>query len=88
MDEIAKERDEAFTAFVKSGDLSKAKAYCKKYGVPIPEDEKVMAAGIYKAVQYCTEISEDVKDMAFKKCLELGFSPYLMPYEGRKRKDG
>lgn len=74
---IAKERDEAFKDFVIWDNPTKLKAFCKKYGVPIPEDEKVMAAGVYKAVQYSTGISQEVKDIAFKKCVDLGFSPFI-----------
>lgn len=44
-DEFIKDRNEAFA----SGDLKKIKAYCKKYNIPIPEDEKVFLAGVYKA---------------------------------------
>lgn len=76
-DTFAKERDEAFTDFVLTGSTKKVRAYCKKYGVQMPKDEKVFAAGIYKAVQECTKIPQDVKNKAFMKCLELGFSPLI-----------
>ena len=56
MDDFVKERDVAFIHFVKTDDLSKVKAYCKRYGVKMPKDWKVMAAGVYKAVQYITSM--------------------------------
>lgn len=55
--------------------------YSKKYDIPIPKSRKVMKAGVYKAVQYCTNISEDVKVLAMKKCLQLGFNPFIKPIE-------
>ena len=80
--QTVKERDEAFTDFVLTGSGIKLKAYCRKYGVRIPRSRKVFEAGIYKAVQYCTDIPEDVKNKAMIKCLELGFSP-LMDFGGK-----
>lgn len=77
MDNLAKERDKAFTEFVMKDDDKKLKAYCKKYGVPIPKSRRAMACGIYKAVQYCTNIPDEVKDIAAWKCLELGMSPLI-----------
>ena len=74
---FAKERDRAFIEFVETGKTDKVMKYCKKYGVPIPKDEKIMAAGIYKAVQHCTNISEDIKVLAMQKCLDIGFNPMM-----------
>jgi hypothetical protein len=48
----------------------------------MPKDEKVMKAGVYKACQYCTDISEEVKGIAMQKCLKLGFNPFIEPIEG------
>lgn len=79
---FASERDKAFIEFVKTGKTDKVLKYCKKYGVPLPKDDKIMAAGIYKAVQHCTNIPDDIKDMALQKCLEMGFNP-MMNLEGR-----
>ncbi len=69
MNDFVKERDAAFIDFVKTGDSKKVKAYCRKYGVPVPRDYKVFAAGIYKAVQACNSIPEDVKALAMWKCV-------------------
>lgn len=77
MEKFVQERDRAFTEFVKSGDLKAVRKYCRKYGVRIPENERVFKAGIYKAVQECLGIPQDVKDMAAVKCVELGFSPTM-----------
>lgn len=83
MDTFVKDRDTAFTDFVMTGSTKKVRAYCKKYGMPIPKNNKVFAAGIYKAVQQCTNIPEEVKEKAFMKCLELGFSPLMNFGEGK-----
>lgn len=81
MNRIVKERHDAFISAVIDDDWSKVKRYSQKYGVPMPKDEKVMKAGIYKACQYCTDISEDVKGIAMQKCLKLGFNPFIKPFE-------
>jgi len=77
MDQFVKERNEAFTKAVMEDDWDAVRRYCDKYWIPIPVKEKVMKAGTYKAVQQCTGIPDHVKDVAFKKCLELGFSPWI-----------
>lgn len=74
---FVEERDRAFIIAVTEDKWDAVRKYSRKYGVPIPADEKVMKAGIYKAVQYCTNIPDDVKGIAMKKCIELGFSPYI-----------
>lgn len=81
---FAKERDKAFIDFVETGSFKKVNAYCKKYGVPMPKNQRVKAAGIYKAVQECTNIPQQIKDKAWIKCLELGFSPLLKPHEEKE----
>lgn len=78
---LAKERDEAFIDFVETGSFKKVNAYCKKCGLPMPKSQKVKAAAIYKAVQYCTNIPNDIKNTAMIKCLELGFNPLIKPFE-------
>ena len=80
MNDFVKERDAAFIHFVKTDDLSKVRAYCKKWGVQMPKSKKVAAAGVYKAVVATTSIPEDVKTMAMQKCLRLGYSPLIEPY--------
>lgn len=75
--DYVKERDKAFIAAVLNDDWEPVKRYCKKYDIPIPGKEIVMKAGIYKAVQECTNIPDDIKNEAAEKCVELGFSPYI-----------
>lgn len=77
MKRFVRDRDEAFIDFVETGSTVKVRKYCRKYGVDMPKDKKVFAAGIYKAVQQCTNIPQEIKDKAFIKCLELGFSPMI-----------
>lgn len=80
MRKIAKERDEAFVEAVVNDNWDKVRKYSKKYGIPIPRKRAAMKAGVYKAVQYCTDIPEDVKVQAMQKCLEMGFNPYIEEY--------
>ena len=83
MKEFVKERDNAFINFIETGSMEKVDAYCKKYRVKMPKDLKVKQAGIYKAVQYCTNIPEEIKNKAMIKCLELGFNPFIKQFEGK-----
>lgn len=76
---LAEERDKAFIKAVVDDDWKAVRNYSKKYDIPIPKSRKVMKAGVYKAVQYCTNIPEDVKVLAMKKCLQLGFNPLIKP---------
>lgn len=78
---FAEERDAAFIDFVKTGNSEKVMAYCRKYGVPVPRDYKVFAAGIYKAVQECVSIPEDIKTLAMWRCISMGFNPLMRPYD-------
>ena len=81
MEEWVNERDEAFIYFVKTDDLSKVRAYCKKWDVQMPKSKRVLMAGVYKAVVAITSISEDIRTMAMQKCLKLGFNPMIKPYD-------
>ena len=81
MNDFVKERDAALIHFVKTDDLSKVKEYCKKWGVQIPKSQKVLMAGVYKAVIAITSMPEDIKIMAMWKCIELGFNPIIKPYD-------
>ena len=77
MNEFLKDRHEAIIEAVINDKWKKVRAFCKKYGIPIPKNWKVMKAGIYKTAQYCTDIPDDVKNAAMVKCLELGFNPFV-----------
>ena len=81
MNKFVKDRHDAFVSAVMNDDWDKIKKYSAKYKVPMPKDEKVMKAGVYKACQYCTDLSEEVKGVAMQKCLELGFNPLIEPIE-------
>ena len=71
------DRDDAFTAAVMEDDWDAVRRYCKKYKVKIPNNEKVMKAGIYKAAQEIIGLPQEVKDVARKKCIALGFKPTM-----------
>lgn len=79
--QFVKDRDEAFIDFVKTGNAKKVRKYCKKYDIDMPKDRKVFAAGIYKAVQECVDIPEEVKTLAMQKCVDIGFNPFIKPYD-------
>lgn len=78
---IAKERDEAFTKAVMRSDWKAVRKYCNKYQIQIPKDNRTFKAGVYKAVQGCVNIPEEVKQKAFAECVKMGFSPWVKPYE-------
>ena len=84
---FAEERDKAFIKAVVDDEWEAVRKYAKKYGVPVPKKINVMKAGIYKAVQYCTNIPEDVKVLAMQKCLQLGFSPLIKPCEPQESEE-
>ena len=84
MKEFVKDRDAAFTAFVLNDDWEPVKEYCSTYGVPMPDNPDVMAAGIYKAVQCITNMPDEVKVKAAMKCVKLGFTPFIKPIEPKE----
>lgn len=73
--EFVKSRDEAFADFVLTNNKQKLLSHFSRYGQRVPKDERILKAGVYKAVQECEGIPEDVKRVARQKCIELGFSP-------------
>lgn len=81
MNDFIRERDAAFIHFVKTDDLSKVRAYCKKWGVQMPKSKRVLMAGVYKAVVAIVSIPEDIRTMAMQKCLKIGFNPMIKPYD-------
>lgn len=84
MKEFIKDRDSAMAAFVMEDDREPMRAYCEKYGVSMPENPDVLAAGVYKAVQEITTMPDEVKKTAAWKCMELGFTPFMMPPEPKE----
>ena len=87
MTQFLKDRKKAFTKAIMDDDWSYVRKYCEKYSVPLPKDDRVMKAGIYKAVQECIDIPDEVKNTAFVKCMELGFFPFIMQ-EDRRNANG
>ncbi len=81
MKKFLKDRKKAFTKAVMEDDWDGVMIYCKRYGIQVPEDRTIMKAGIYKAVQECTDISDGIKAIAAKKCIELGFFPFIREWE-------
>lgn len=84
---FVEERDKAFIDAVVNDKFDKVRKYSKKYGLPMPKKRNVMKAGVYKAVQYCTNIPEDVKVLAMLKCLKIGFTPFIKPIESKIEDD-
>ena len=78
-EQYVKDRNAAFTAFVLNDDWGPVKEYCTNYCIAMPDNPDVTAAGIYKAVQECTDIPDDVKVKAAMKCMKLGFVPFISP---------
>lgn len=85
MKQFAKSRDKAFINFVETGDLTECRKHFEKYGQVMPKNERIAKAGIYKAVQYCTEIPEEIKGKAAVECLKLGFNPFINPIKKEEK---
>lgn len=83
--EFVKSRDEMLVNFVETGSLTKVQEHCEKYGVTMPCDDVVLRLGLLKAVQECTNISDEIKAKAADKALKMGFCPYMFP--GRRADD-
>lgn len=85
MSAFTEERDKAFTDAVVNDNWDGVRAFTEKYTA---SSDTVMKAGVYKAVQYCTNIPEDVKVLAMQKCLKMGFNPFIRPIgEGSENHD-
>ena len=74
---FVEDRDRTFTNAVIKDDWDGVRAYLKRHDMPVPESEDVMKAAIYKAVQEITTIPADVKKLAARKCVDLGFWPWV-----------
>lgn len=77
-------RDKAFIAFVMQDDWNAIKEYCTNYCVAMPDNPDVLAAGVYKAVQEVPTLPDEVKVKAAIKCMNLGFTPFMCPYEPKE----
>ena len=81
--DYARERDDAFRAFVEDGDFTHIDKLTAKWSMrPIPHDD-VGRAAVFKAVQECVNIEPETKAKAFALCAELGFFPFAL-----ERRDG
>lgn len=76
-DEFLRDRRDAITKAVMEDDWEPVRAYCKKYGTELPENETILKAGIFKAAVAVTDIPDEVKETAKARCRELGFSPNM-----------
>lgn len=82
MKDFIRDRNEALT----SGDKEKIIAYCKKYNIKIPEDEKLLWTGVHKAIcnLYLTAIHSGTEDnitekqfnASYKWLRENGYNPF------------
>lgn len=79
-----KERDKSLIEFVKNDNIKPWVKVCQKYGLVRPSSLTIERAALYKMVQYCTNIPEDVKGLAMQKCLKMGFNPFIKPIESYK----
>lgn len=77
MIQYAKDRDEAFEAFVRTDDFSHIQRLWSKYNIKPDIPIEVAKAAVYKAVQECTNIGDDIKALAREKCIALGFKPTM-----------
>lgn len=81
-EEYADKRDAALIEFIKTDDDTKVRELMNQVGTPIPADERVFHGSLYKSVRYCTRIPDDVKKIAWDKCVAIGLKPYIPEYEG------
>ena len=82
--QFREDRDKAFTAFVMNEDWNAIKDYFTSYCMAMPDNPDVMAASVYKAVQEVISIPDEVKVKAAIKCMKLGFTPFMSPFEPKE----
>ena len=70
---FVKERNEALFSL----DKEKLLNYCKKYDIPIPENELVFWAGVHKARLGVTSLCDEKKQESIEWLNEHGFKPYI-----------
>ena len=69
--QFIRERDKALLSL----DKEKIVAYCKKYGVPIPENELVFWAGVHKGIVSLNASTAEQKCNSAMWLVEHGFKP-------------
>ena len=68
-----KERNKAMFSL----DEKKIKAFCRKWGVPIPENENVFWAGVHKVILHTTASTDAQKAHSLLWLVMHGFSPNI-----------
>ena len=76
-EQFVKDRNEAFVELVMHDNIDAMKVYMDKYGIQMPKRKAILLGGVYKAVQEVTNIPQEVKDVARKKCEALGLRPTM-----------
>ena len=71
---FVKDRNEALLSL----DKDKIIAYCRKYNVPIPDNEIVFWAGVHKGIIAMDSVPDEKKIESANWLIEHGFSPYIV----------
>lgn len=74
-------RNTALKRFVLTGKYDCLAKFMRDYHITAPENKKIMEAGLYKATVHCAGIPDEVKEIARRKCIELGFNPEIEALE-------
>lgn len=70
MNKYAKERNRAFLSL----DEKKIRAFCKKWGLAIPQNERAFWAGVHKVIYHTTAATAEQKANSAAWLREHGFS--------------
>ena len=76
MDKRQKMRLRAMADYIRKGSLRRLGKYAREYGLTLPDDEAILAAAIYKEVQYTQDLPEDLKEIARDRLIEMRVNPY------------
>ena len=71
LDEFLKDRKEALLTL----DKDKITAYCKKYSVTMPPDDKVFWIGIHKAIVHATDLPFEFRQKSYDWLVDRGYNP-------------
>lgn len=77
MNDFVKERHEAFAEALHHENVEPFRKYCEKYGMPRVWNKKVEMLTVMKAIQHCTDFSEEDKLLAMQWCLDRGYNPLV-----------
>lgn len=70
LEQMAKDRDEALLSLNKG----KIVAYCRKYGIPLPENETAFWAGVHKSIIALNAATKAQKEKSVLWLAEHGFT--------------